>query len=123
MYYIPEPPYFLMIAGLLASIASGVAFEAVLKQSVREWSQNRSTRSLSKMQGIELFLPFVGMVLGVCFFLASGVELFGFPTKLSYAVSVPLTLFIAWLIWKQLGVILVQLERGGSKAIDLDAID
>lgn len=123
MYYIPDPPYVLLVAGLLASIASGVAFEAVLKQSVQEWAKHRSTRSLAKMQGMELFLPFVGMALGVCLFLASGVEIFGFPTKLSYAIAVPLTVFISWLVWRQLGVILVQLERGGSRAIDLDALD
>jgi formate hydrogenlyase subunit 3/multisubunit Na+/H+ antiporter MnhD subunit len=123
VYYIPDPPYVLLVAGLLASIASGVAFEAVLKQSVQEWAKHRSTRSLAKMQGMELFLPFVGMALGVCLFLASGVEIFGFPTKLSYAIAVPLTVFISWLVWRQLGVILVQLERGGSRAIDLDALD
>jgi uncharacterized protein (DUF2062 family) len=119
-YYVPEPPYVLLIAGLLASIASGIAFEAVLKQSVREWAERRSTRSLAKMRGMELFLPFLGMALGVCVFLASGVEVFGFPTKLSYAISIPLTAFISNLIWRQLGSILVQLQQGGSKAIDLD---
>lgn len=123
MYYsIPDPPYFLLVAGFLVSLASGAAFEAVLKQSVQEWAKNRSTRTLANMQGMPLFLPFMGIALGVCLFLSSGMEVFGFSTQLAYAVSVPLTLFIGWLVWSQLSKILVQLERGGSKALDLDSL-
>ncbi|UBF25173.1 hypothetical protein K9N68_26655 [Kovacikia minuta CCNUW1] len=121
MYNIPEPPYFLLIAGLLISITSGAAFEAVLKQSVQAWAKNRSTRSLATLQGVELLLPFLGMALGVCVFLSSGVEIFGFPTRLAYMISIPLTVLISGLIWRQLGVNLVQLEQGGSQALDLDS--
>lgn len=123
MYYtLPEPPYFLLVAGLLASLASGVAFEAVLKQSVRDWAKNRSTRTLANLQGLQLFLPFLGMAFGVCLFLSSGMEVFGFSTKLAYLISLPLTVFISWLVWWQLGKILVQLEQGGSQALDLDSL-
>lgn len=118
-----DPPYFLLIAGLLISLVSGAAFEAVLKQSVQEWQKHRSTRSLATLQGTQLFVPFLGISLGICLFLSSGVEIFGFPTKLAYAISVPLTLFIGWLVWRQLGKILIQLEQGGSKALDLDSWD
>lgn len=121
MYAFPEPPYFLLAAGLFISLASGVAFEAVLKQAVREWSKNRSTRTLANLQGIQLLLPFLGISLGTCFFLSSGMEIFGFSTKLSYLISVPLTVLISWLVWSQLGKILIQLEQGGSKALDLDS--
>jgi hypothetical protein len=122
MYYFPEPPYILLVAGLLASLLSGVAFDALLKASVRDWSKNRSTRTLATLQGITLLTPYLGICAGVCVFLASGVQLFGFPTRLAYAISLPLTLLIGWLIWSQLGKILIQLEKGGSKAIDLDSI-
>ena len=61
MYYFPEPPYFLMSAGLLAGMASGVAFEATLKQAVQQWSKNRSTRTLANLQGLQLVIPFLGM--------------------------------------------------------------
>lgn len=123
MYNFPDPPYFLLVAGLFISVASGAAFEAVLKQSVQAWFKSKSTTALASLQGMELFLPFLGMALGVCLFLSSGVEIFGFPTKLAYLISVPLTIFIGWLVWRQLGKILIQLEQGGSKAIDLDALD
>lgn len=120
-YLFPQPPYLLLVAALVASLASGLAFQAVLKQSVKEWSENRSTRTLANMRGWSLLTPFLGMAGGSCFFLAAGVEIFGLPTKFAYAVSIPLTIFIAWLVWWQLGKILVQLEQGGSAALDLDS--
>lgn len=121
IYSIPEPPYVLLILGLFISLTSGIAFESVLKQSVQDWSRNRSTRTLATLQGIQLFLPFLGISLGICLFLSSGMEVFGFTTQLSYAIALPLTVLIGWLIWSQLGKILVQLERGGSQALDLDS--
>lgn len=117
----PEPPYFLLVAGFLAAIASGTAFYSTLTQLVQTWSRNRSTRNLSQARGIELQLPFIGMAGGICAFLASGLEIFGFNVLISYALSLPLTIFTAWLVWSQLGNLLIQLERGGSKAIDLDS--
>jgi hypothetical protein len=122
VYSIPEPPYVLLIAGFLASLTSGAAFEAVLKQLVQEWAKNRSTRSLASLKGTQLFLPFLGIFAGMCLFLGSGMEIFGFSSKMAYAISLPLTLFIGWLIWSQLGKVLIQLERGGSQALDLDSL-
>ena len=121
MYYFPDPPYFLLIAGLLAAISSGLAFEATLKQKVQEWSKNRSTRTLAQMQGSQLLLPFLGMAGGICVFLSAGLEVFGFPWWLSYLISLPLTVFIGLLVWAQLGNLLLQLERGGSRSLDLDS--
>ena len=123
MYTFPEPPYFLLIFGLFTGITSGAAFEAILKQKVQEWSKNRSTRTLAQMKGFQLLLPFLGISAGICIFLAAGLEIFGFPWWLSYSISLPLTLFIGVLVWSQLGKLLAQLERGGSKAIDLDAFE
>jgi len=123
MYNFPEPPYFLLVAGLFAGITSGAAFEATLKQKVQEWSRNRSTRTLAQMKGIHLLLPFLGIAAGICVFLAAGLEIFGFPTWLSYSISLPLTLLIGFLVWSQLAKLLAQLERGGSKALDLDAFE
>lgn len=119
-YYYPDPPYVLLIAGLLAGATSGIAFEATLKQGVQQWADNRSTRTLADLRGSALRVPFLGICIGICVFLASGVQLFGFPTQIAYAIAVPLTILTGLLVWSQLGKILVQLERGGSKALDLD---
>jgi hypothetical protein len=123
VYNFPEPPYFLLIFGLFTGITSGAAFEASLKQKVQEWSKKRSTRTLAQMKGVQLVLPFLGISAGICVFLAAGLEIFGFPSWLSYSISLPLTLFIAFLVWSQLAKLLAQLERGGSKALDLDAFE
>jgi hypothetical protein len=122
-YYIPEPPYFLFIAGLFAGLASGFAFEKTLKMLVNDWSKNRSSRTLANLKGTQLFTPFLGISGGVCIFLSSGVEIFGVPKLLSYVISLPLTVFIGWLVWYQLGQVLKQLEKGGSKALDLDSFE
>lgn len=121
MYYYYNAPYFLLVAGLLASLTSGVAFEATLKQSVKDWSQNRSTRTLANLRGLQLLTPFLGMCGGICFFLASGIQIFGFTEWLAYAIALPLTAFTGILVWSQLGRVLTQLQQGGSKALDLDS--
>jgi hypothetical protein len=123
VYYFPEPPYFLMTAGLLAGMASGLAFEATLKQAVQLWSKNRSTRTLVNLPRLQLSVPFCGMAGGICVFLASGMEIFGFPKLLSYALALPLTALTGWLVWTQLSKLLIELERGGSQALDLDSFE
>ncbi|MBD3884344.1 hypothetical protein IFO70_21615 [Phormidium tenue FACHB-886] len=119
MYY--DPPYFLLAAGLFISITSGLAFEATLKQAVHEWAKNRSTRTLATIRGFSLVLPFLAICVGICLFLASGVQIFGFPATVAYGLSIFMTILTGGLVWWQLGKILVQLERGGSKALDLDS--
>jgi hypothetical protein len=119
--YYPQPPYFLLVAGLLASLASGLAFDSVLRQAVQDWSKSHSTRTLANLRGMQLLVPFLGIAGGVCVFLSSGMQLFGFPPNFAYAMAMPLTIFTAWLVWSQLGKILIQLEQGGSKALDLDS--
>lgn len=122
MAYFYDPPYFLMLAGFLIAIASGTAFKATLVDNLNQWSKNRSSRLIANLQGIELFLPFLGISIGVCLFLAAGLGIFGFPISFTWQISVPLTLLSAWLVWSQLAKLLVQLEQGGSKALDLDSL-
>jgi hypothetical protein len=121
-YYMSSSPWFLLFAGLLASATSGLAFQETLKQSLKQWSKSRSSRILAKLRGFPLLMPFWGMSGGVCVFLASGLQIFSFPAKLAYEIALPLTVISAWLIWYQLGLLLAQLEQGGSKALDLDSL-
>jgi hypothetical protein len=119
-YYLPEPPYFLIFVGLFIGITSGLAFEATLKKTVKEWSKTGMRDRLERAQGFELQLPFIAMAVGICIFLASGLEVFILDRWIAYSISLPVTIFIGALIWTQLGKLLQQLQEGGSKAIDLD---
>lgn len=116
----PQPPYVLFFAGFLAAVTSGYAFSTALQQSVNEWNSKRSTRILATLRGLRLQIPFFGICAGVCVFLASGIQLFGFSAQVAYAMGAPMTLLSGLLIWSQLGKILLLIEEGGSKALDLD---
>ncbi|NJL48908.1 MAG: hypothetical protein HC929_17365 [Leptolyngbyaceae cyanobacterium SM2_5_2] len=109
------------MAGFLAAVTSGYAFSTALQQSVKEWNLKRSTRILASLRGPKLQIPFLGICAGVCVFLASGIQIFGFSGKVAYAMGLPMTLLSGLLIWSQLGKILVLIEQGGSKALDLDS--
>ena len=117
-----QPPFVLMVAGFLSAIAAGTAFGATLQQATRLWAERRGEgESLSSIRGLSLQLPYFAICAGICVFLASGIQFFGFPAHVAYAMGVLLTAAMALLVWRQLGVILQQLEQGGSKALDLDA--
>jgi len=120
MYYAQTPPYFLLVVGLFMAITSGLAFSAVLKEAIADWYKKRSTRSISKLQGFDIKLPFIGICLGSCIFLASGMCIFGFPSSISYGMSAPLVLLSALLVWSQLKSNLTALESGDTKAFELD---
>lgn len=116
-----QPPYILMIAGFLAAIASGSAFSASLQQAARAWAKNPEAGSLENIRNISLKLPYLGICIGICVCLASGIQLFGYSAAIAYGLGSVMTVLMAVLVWRQLGVILGQLQQGGSKALDLDA--
>lgn len=122
MYYYPPPPYFLLVVGLFASLTSGLAFSNTLKNLVNGWNANRLAYRLTEIRGLSLLVPFLGILGGVCLFLAAGVQIFGFSAKGGYGISIPLTILTGRLVWWQLGKVLAQLEEGGSAALDLDSL-
>lgn len=123
MYYFPQPPYFLLFVGFFAAMTCGLAFEATLKQRVQQRfkaikDENIEQIDLRDLQTLQV--SFLGICVGVCVFLAAGLEIFSFNRLLSYLVSIALTIMIGGLIWWQLGKLLVELQQGGSRALDLD---
>jgi hypothetical protein len=122
-YFSANPPYFLACAALLAGLLCGKTFEVNLRQLVQEWDTNRSTRTLLNLRGTPIKLPYLGIVLSIAVFLAAGLEIFGFPPVIAYPLSIIVTLLISLLVWRQLGLLLIELERGGSAAMDLDMFE
>jgi len=121
VYYTAQPPYALLVIGLLVSLTSGAAFYATLTESAKLWSSKSSEYDISRLQGPKLLFPFVGIFAGACVFLSSGLAVFGFPTTIAYLISLPVTLLVSGLVWYQLGQVLIQLQQGGSQALDLDS--
>jgi hypothetical protein len=124
MYGYPTPHYALLCFGLFAAITSGLAFQETLKQLVKTWSKAKENQSdlTQILRSVTLRLPFLGMMVGICVFLASGVEFFGFATLGAYGFSAAMTVLTAVLIWYQLAKILKLLQEGGSKALDLESV-
>ncbi|NJM57454.1 MAG: hypothetical protein HC857_08485 [Synechococcales cyanobacterium RU_4_20] len=124
MYGYPTPHYAMLCFGLFVAITSGLAFQSTLKQLVKDWSRAKEKQSdlAQILRGVTLRLPFLGMMIGICVFLASGVEFFGFGTLGAYGFSAAMTVLTAVLIWYQLSKILQLLQEGGSKALDLESV-
>lgn len=122
MYYIPEPPLGLLLVGFFIGVTCGLAFSATLKKQVNHWGKlGRKGVKVDLSEMSVLLLPFWGICIGICIFLAGGLEIFIYSRSISYLFSGALTLFTAGLIWTQLKKLIVQLLEGGSQALDLDA--
>lgn len=120
-YYLPQPPYFMVFAGLFISITSGAAFSAALKQAVQRWSKESSSQLLADLRSTAVVLPFAGIAIGTCIFLTAGLELFYFPAWMAFGASLVLTAISCALIWWQLSQLMARVERNGAAAFDLDA--
>lgn len=123
-YYFPsDPPYFLFAISLLAGLACGRSFEVTLRALVNKWSVSRSSRVILELKSGSIKVPYLGMTISIAVFMSTGLEVFGLPTLFGYIVAIPLTVGIASLVWRQLGQMLIELERGGSAALDLDSFE
>jgi hypothetical protein len=123
-YYFPSsPPYLLCVMALAAGIACGTAFESTLKMLVKEWQQNRTKENFLNLKGLSIQVPYAGITISIAIFLSAGLEIFGLPPLLAYPLAIFLTAGSSWFVWRQLSKLLVELEKGGSAAMDLDIWD
>jgi SNF family Na+-dependent transporter len=118
MYYFPlQPPYFLLFAGFFIALTSGFALSGTLKVMVKQWSKTKKAGSPWK----QLVTPFLGITAGICLFVSSGLEIFGFPSFLALSIGLPLSLLTCLLVWFQLGSMLDFAESRGMQSLDLDS--
>lgn len=124
MYYYPlQTPYFLLFVGLFMSVTSGVALSGTLKLIVQKWQINSTEDSPSSSAFKRMLsVPFIGITGGVCLFLSSGLEIFGFPPILALGVGLPVSLLTCLLVWLQLGSMLVFAKQQGMQSLDLDSL-
>jgi hypothetical protein len=92
-----------------------------LKVIVQKWSSDRTETTKPSSSLKQLFVPFIGITGGVCLFLSSGLEIFGFPSLLALGVGLPVSLLTCLLVWLQLGSMLTFAERRGMQSLDLDS--
>jgi len=118
-----EPPYLLLLFGILISVTCGSAFEKVLKQNVQQWYRsNQSEAQTKSVQTLALFVPFLGICGGIFAFLAGGLQIVINNWPISSAIALPLRAVTGRLVWSQLSKLLLKLQEGGSAALDLDNI-
>ena len=122
MYYYPEqPPYFLLLIGFFIALTSGLALSGTLKVIVQQWPEDKAETPKSPSSLKQLFVPFLGITVGVSLFLSSGLEIFGFPSPLALGIGLPVSLLTCLLVWLQLGSLLTFAKREGMQALDLDS--
>lgn len=120
MYYLPQPPFLLSFFGLFIGITCGSAFQALINESSQNWKKNPTSQDAYTLKGANLMVTYWGICLGIWVFLGGGLQIFGFDPIFAYGISLPLTIATAALVWTQLNQVLLLLQKGGSKAIDLD---
>ena len=129
MYFYPSPPYVLLIFGLATSVLCGAAFEGTLKEQIRLWSEghgdglrsNFGDRSLAEsVLKSPLVVPFWGVMIGICVFLAAGIQIFAFSGRNSWIAGGVITVLTARLVWDQLGKVLGEIEKGEFKLMELE---
>ncbi|MEB3342961.1 hypothetical protein [Okeania sp.] len=115
MYNLPQPPYLLILVGLLISSSSGAVFAKLIKQLVKDWSKNPATCNITHKRGLTLQIPYLGVASGALIFLSSSLQLFGFTNLVAYSICLPLTIGTGLVVWIQLSKILDKMEQGAKE--------
>jgi uncharacterized membrane protein YfcA len=123
LYYFPlQPPYFILVFGLFAAITSGAALFGTLQTVVSKWQREGAENSGKSLTKKPLLFPFLGVTIGLVSFLVSGLEIFGFPPFLAFAIGLPISLLTCLLMWLQLNSMMTFVESRGMSSLDLDSM-
>ena len=122
MYYIPQPPVFLPLIGLIVGLIFGVTFQKQLEKINQKWLKNTQEKNSYTLDDKNLQLSYTGICLGVWLVLGGGFRVFGFGVIGSYGFALPIAIGTGALMWQQFGEMLVEVkEKGiGMKSLDLD---
>lgn len=119
-YYIPQPPFFIPLIGLFIALTFGLTFQMQMQQRIQSWLKNPKTQGAYKLEGKDLTLSYQGICLGVWVFLGGGLRIFGFSSLSAFGFALFLTIGAGAFLWQQFGAMLVEVQKNGAKALDLD---
>lgn len=125
MYYSPQPPVLIAIAGFFVAVTCGSAFWNMMEQKLRDSykdPQSATSFKIDRMLDPALTISYWGASLGVWVFLGGGLQTFGFGSIPAYGVALLIATFTAGLVWDQINDVFSQLKEGGSEALSLDDI-
>ncbi|HYW18250.1 MAG TPA: hypothetical protein VE956_02880 [Nodularia sp. (in: cyanobacteria)] len=106
LFKFPQPPYFLLLTGLLISLFCGLPFAITLQKRVQDWIENHSPTTLPRWAKLQLLIPFIGTDIGVFIAFASILEIFDVPTLPAYFISLLVNILVASWVWSELGNLL-----------------
>jgi hypothetical protein len=102
----PEPPYILLVAGLLITLTCMLPLTIMIRERMHYWSENLSPDTLSSEGRLQLIFPFLGTVGGVCLVLIAVLEVLGLPVLPAILLSLLSMLLSGYFAWLQLGTML-----------------
>ncbi|MBW4600897.1 MAG: hypothetical protein KME29_15180 [Calothrix sp. FI2-JRJ7] len=106
LYRFSQPPYFLLLIGLLISFSCVLPFILILRQLIQYWSKYHSQEAFTRWRKLQVLTPYIGTLVGVCIALASALEILGLATFASYLVALLVISVVGFLVWLQIGRIL-----------------
>ena len=125
MYYLPQPPFLIAIAGFFIAVTCGSAFWNMVEQKLRDSYKNpkkATSFKIDRMLDPALTFTYWSTCFGVWVFLGGGLQSFGFGVIPAYGVALLIATFTAGLVWDQINDVMKQLKEGGSEALSLDDI-
>ena len=119
-YYIPQPPVFLPVVGLLIGLIFGATFQKQLELIAQKWRKNPQEESSYSLKNKNLQFSYTGICLGVWLFLGGGFRVLGFGIIGAYGCALLIAIGTGAFMWEQFGDMLVEVKEKGSKSLDLD---
>lgn len=119
-YYIPQPPIFLPLVGLLIGLIFGATFQKQLEAVIQKWIKDPKGENSYSLKNRNLQFSYAGICLGVWLFLGGGFRVLGFGNIGAYGVALPIALGTGAFMWEQFGEMLLEVKEKGAKSLSLD---
>ena len=119
-YYIPQPPVFLPIIGLIIGLIFGVTLQKQLEPITQEWRKNPKNKDSFSLKNRNLQFSYAGICFGVWLFLGGGFRVLGFGLIGAYGCALLITIGTGAFMWQQYDEMLLEVKEKGSKSLNLD---